>query len=402
MKITDIIVTPVAVPVKPAETASKMRIGARVMPAVLVEVLTDEGITGIGESPSVLGLDLTAEFVGSAKEFMVGEDPSQINVLMKKLYARYNLTHLHVHLGNWALNGIELALWDIAGKRAGMPLYQLWGGAYRKKIDYYGIVERQELDGMEHRAKELAEAGYKTIYTKIGMDPEDDVAAVAAMRRGAPDRSIKIRVDANQSWNTGTAIKVINEMAQYDVDMVEQPVLMYNLDALREVRNHVSVPILGHESNWTMYDMLNVIKANAVDYVKLDARFDLGYTGVRISAGMAESAGIQCVHHSFFELGIAFAANMHVIASCPNFTTTNSNGEYDRLEDDVLVGGLMQGPDPAHYLVPEKPGIGVELDHDRVGKYHEYYLEHVHRKNIERDTENHYYGAMQLRSYLKN
>ena len=93
---------------------------------------------------------------------------------------------------------------------------------------------------------------------------------------------------------------------------------------------------------------------------------------------------------------------MHVIASCPNFTTTNSNGEYDRLEDDVLVGGLMQGPDPAHYLVPEKPGIGVELDHDRVGKYHEYYLEHVHRKNIERDTENHYYGAMQLRSYLKN
>ena len=133
MKITDIIVTPVAVPVKPAETASKMRIGARVMPAVLVEVLTDEGITGIGESPSVLGLDLTAEFVRSAKEFMVGEDPSQINVLMKKLYARYNLTHLHVHLGNWALNGIELALWDIAGKRAGMPLYQLWGGAYRKK-----------------------------------------------------------------------------------------------------------------------------------------------------------------------------------------------------------------------------------------------------------------------------
>lgn len=401
MKITDVKATPVAIPLKASQTKSKMRMGPRVMLGVIVEIFTDDGIVGIGETPAVLGADISTSIVESTKSVLVGKDPSNINKLVKSLYVQYNLTHLHIHTASWALSGIEMALWDIAGQRANMPLYQLWGGAYRTKVEFYGDVERQELSGMTQRAKELADLGFKTIYTKVGLDPDDDVAAVAAMRKGAPDRSIKIRVDANQSWSTGVAINTINRMQDYGMEFVDQPVIMYNIDALKDVKRSVSVPIAGHESCWTMYELLNVIKANAVDYIHVDARFDAGYTGARISAGMAEAAGIQCIQHSFFELGVAFAMNLHLIASCPNFTLANQLVEYNILEDDIICGGplKMNGP---YVDVPDAPGVGVRLDNEKMEQYNELYIKEVLEKGFERETENHYYAAMHMRPYFKD
>lgn len=400
MKITNIKATPVAVPLQKNLTKSKMRIGPRLMIAVIVEVFTDEGIVGIGETPAVLGADISRDIVLSTKKFLCGEDPSNINLLMKKLYVQYNLTHFHIHTASWALSGIEMALWDIAGKKANMPLYKIWGGAYRKKIEFYGDVERQELSGMKERASMLVDMGFKTIYTKVGLDPEDDIASVKAMREGAKSKEIKIRVDANQSWSTGMAISIINRMAEYGLEFVDQPVLMYNLDALKDVKSSVSVPIAGHESCWTMYEVINVLKSNAVDYIHIDGRFDAGYTGARISAGMAEAAGVQCIKHSFFELGVAFAMKLHLIASTPNFTLANQLVEYNILLDDVICGGpiKMNGP---YADVPEDPGIGVQLDSNRMEKYHNTYVEEIFNKDLERETENHYYAAMHMRPYFK-
>ena len=95
---------------------------------------------------------------------------------------------------------------------------------------------------MTRDAAQLAEAGYKVIYTKAGFDPEDDIAAVAAMRKGIADPRVKIRVDANQAWSTGVAINTINRMSEYGMEFVDQPVLMYNLDALKMVKDSVCVP----------------------------------------------------------------------------------------------------------------------------------------------------------------
>ena len=120
-----------AVPLEKADTKSKMRKGPNAVIAVIVEVHTDEGVVGIGETPAVLGLDLSAAIVNSTRPILVGRDPGDINVLMKRLYVMYNANHLHIHTACWAFSGIELALWDIAAKTAGMPLYQLWGGSFQ-------------------------------------------------------------------------------------------------------------------------------------------------------------------------------------------------------------------------------------------------------------------------------
>ena len=402
MIITDIKATPVAVPLRKADTKSKMRKGPNAVIAVIVEVFTDEGITGIGETPAVLGLDLSTAIVNSTRPILVGRDPSDINVLMKRLYVMYNANHLHIHTACWAFSGIELALWDIAAKKAGVPLYELWGGSFRSRIELIGIIERQEPEGLEKEARRLMNAGYKTIYTKLGMDPDDDVEAVAAMRRGAPDPSVVICGDANQAWSTGVAVNTINRMEPYGMGWIEQPTIRYNLKALKDVKNRINVPILGHEVNWTMYELVNVLRENCVDYVKLDGRFDAGYTGVRISAGMAEAAGVQCVHHSFFQLGISFAGILHVMASCPNFSMACSWGEYEFMLDDVIVGGPLRMKEPPYLDIPDTPGIGVELDRDKLQFYNEFYVREIFEKGYERETERPYYTAMFMRPYFKD
>ena len=402
MIITDIKATPVAVPLRKADTKSKMRKGPNAVIAVIVEVFTDEGITGIGETPAVLGLDLSTAIVNSTRPILVGRDPSDINVLMKRLYVMYNANHLHIHTACWAFSGIELALWDIAAKKAGVPLYELWGGSFRSRIELIGIIERQEPEGLEKEARRLMDAGYKAIYTKLGMDPDDDVEAVAAMRRGAPDPSVVICGDANQAWSTGVAVNTINRMEPYGMGWIEQPTIRYNLKALKDVKNRINVPILGHEVNWTMYELVNVLRENCVDYVKLDGRFDAGYTGVRISAGMAEAAGVQCVHHSFFQLGISLAGSLHVMASCPNFSMACSWGEYEFMLDDVIVGGPLRMKEPPYLDIPDTPGIGVELDRDKLQFYNEFYVREIFEKGYERETERPYYTAMFMRPYFKD
>jgi L-alanine-DL-glutamate epimerase-like enolase superfamily enzyme len=311
------------------------------------------------------------------------------------------LAHVHPHAANWALNSIEMALWDLAGKAAGRPLYELWGGPFRRDVTYYGHVERQEPQAMADVARQLAESGFETLYTKVGLDPEDDLAAVRAMREGAPSPRVKIRVDANQSWSPAEAITLINAMAAYGLEFVDQPVLMFNLEALRRVREGVAVPIAAHESGWTMYDVLNVVKHQAADVIHIDPRFDTGLSGARISAGIAEAAGLPVVAHSFGELGVAFAANMHVVAACPNFTLANQEDGYRELADDVIAGGPIPFRGP-RAVVPDGPGLGVTLDPDRVKEYAAYYQQEVHDRGHDRALNTILYRAMYLRPYLKN
>ena len=400
MRITDIRATPVAVPSYHAGDAIKKGDNSNPLISVIVEVITDDGYVGVGESPAMLGAALTAEIIESSKPILMGKDPSQINMLLKSLYVRYNLARLHIHLASWAFSGIELALWDIAAKSADMPLYQLWGGAFRDCVDIIGFIERQDLSKMAEDARDLASKGFHTLYTDIGTNPEDDIAAMEAMRKGAPDPYIKLCGDANQAWSTGIAVNTINRMEPLGIGWIEQPVIMYNLDGLKDVKSRVNVPILGHESNWTMYDLLNVIKMNCVDYVKLDARFDAGYYGARVSAGIAEAAGIQCAHNSFPQLGVALAGSLHVIASIPNFSLPYSMYGYKGV-DDVITGGSIYSGNNSYINIPQKPGIGISLDPERLLKYNELYFKEVLEKDQEWIGNCATRDAMYMRKYFE-
>ena len=395
MKITGMRSTVVGVPTQRA-TTSEMYAGQYRL-AVLVEVHTDEGLVGLGEAPNPVGVEATKTIIDSAEPLLVGEDPLEVERLKKKLYAYYNLTHLHIHAACWALNGIDMALWDIVGKACQQPLYRIWGGAFRKRIEFYGPVDRASPGEVAAQASSLVKEGFRTVYMKIGFDEDEDLACVRAIRE-AVGPGIKIRLDANQSWSGGEAVRIIRRLGEHDVEFVDQPVLMYNVDDLARVRAAVDVPIASHESSWTMYDAMNVIKRGAADVIHVDPRFDAGMIGARLTAGMAEAAGMPVVMHSFGELGVAQSAYMHLIAVAPNFTLANQSG-YHRLTDDVIKGGLLTFKDGCLDL-PEKPGIGVELDPAKVDTYAGYYEENIKGKEFSQPWMTPQYMMMQYRRFF--
>lgn len=177
-------------------------------------------------------------------------------------------------------------------------------------------------------------------------------------------------------------------MSEFDLEYVEQPVQMYNLEDLAKIRRAVSVPILAHESTYTFYDALNVVKHQAAGALQLDPQFDAGLMGAKLSAGVAEAAGLPVVTHTFGELGVATAAFMQLIAACPNFILDNQT-YYWNYEDDVIEGDLMTF-DEETLALPEQPGIRVSLDADRVARYSELFEREVRGRGYERPTDSYY------------
>lgn len=367
-----------AVPFSKVAPTSIVVFGDSPLLSVLVEISTDAGITGIGESPVIAGAEICKSIIDAATPLLIGEDPFHVDRLRMKFYARFNLIHFHLHTASWAFSGIDTALWDIVGKACGQSLCRLWGGGYRNKVKFWGWVPQTTFSEMQNEAKRYVERGFDCLYLKVGLDRRHDVESVKAIRE-AVGYDVDLRIDANQAWTPSGAIQMIRKMEKYDLEFVEQPVLMYNLDALARVRDAVSTPILSHESSWTYYDTLNVLKKDAADAVQLDPRFDAGVWGFRVAAGMAEAAGIAAVAHSFGELGVATAFMLHAIASSRSFVYANQTA-YTFLADDILEGGMMKFEN-GHLPVPEKPGLGVKLDASKIEKYAEFY-NHEIRKRI--------------------
>jgi L-alanine-DL-glutamate epimerase-like enolase superfamily enzyme len=390
LKISDMRTTVVSVPITKTYPTS---VGAFTgyVNAVIVQVMTDDGLVGVGETPVLSSGEIAKLIVDSSKPVILGQDPFDVEVIRRKLYAHHNLIHFHIHAASWALSGIEMALWDLMGKATKQPLYKLWGGAIRKKIPFWGWVAGGDPSSMMEESRSFVKDGFTTIYTKIGIDPAWDVEAVRAMREAAGyDSGIKIRVDANQAWSTSTAIRMIKKLERYDLEFVEQPVLMYSLDSLRRVREAVDTPILSHESSWTFYDALKVIKSGAADAIQLDPRFDAGFMGARIAAGMAEADGMSAVIHSYADLGITTSAYCHLIASSPAFMHANQTNYY-ALADDVTKDALVFKDGCID--LPETPGIGVELDPTKMDKYSRVYKDEVQgREFTEKEKTKTYIG----------
>lgn len=400
MLITGLKATPVAIPMNYTETV----FGELNYTGVLFELFTDEGLTGIAEIPNIYGCQAAKSIAESALPRIIGRDPADVNILLKELYSCYSMHHLHPMIANWALNAVERACWDLIGQKTGMPLYALWGGAFRKKIPVFGFVnpDPHNLGKVRDDANKFYKAGYKVIYTKIGFaNPEEDIEVVKALRAGIPDMSVTIRVDPNQAWTAADAIRVINKLEPYGMDCVEQPVAQFDIDGLKRVKSATNIPILAHESAWNMYDTLRLIKESAVDMIQLDNRFNIGVYGARIAAGMCEAANIPVVSHAYYEFGLGIAERLHFIASCPAaVTTVHQTCEYEYLSDDILEGGKLRMEDGCFFL-PEGPGVGVRLDPEKVAKYNEHYIRNILEAGKENSTESPLYGAQYARKYLQ-
>jgi L-alanine-DL-glutamate epimerase-like enolase superfamily enzyme len=369
MRIANLQTTIVAVPQKRQYRSSWRSTyqGSTPHVAVLVELHTDEGIVGIGEAPVVWGAsaETTVALMEAVKPILLNADALAGDVLRRRLYAETGMAHLGMG-ATWALSGIDCALWDILGKQAGLPLHRLWGGAWRTRSAFYGDIPPGPEAQMAEDATAWVERGFRTLYLKVGFGADVDVARVRAIREAVGDGP-RIRIDANQAWSPGAARQIVNRLAQYDLEYVEQPTLASNLEEMAALRAKLPVPILAHEASLNVETSLATIAHHAADALQLDPRFDQGIQGARTAALMAEAAGLPVVTHTWGELGVATAAMLQLHAAHRNFVLDHQT-YYWNLEDDIIEGGLM----PWHGCeldVPTAPGIGVALDPDRVAHY---------------------------------
>jgi len=371
MKITNVRWTPVFIPIEaPLRYAYGSHPGVS---RLVIEVETDEGLTGLGEcysGPSREGQ------LAEMRPLLIGEDPFQLERLRWKLSSP-SAQKLFGNVLGYA--GIEFACLDLQGKSIGRPVCDLLGGRLRENVPHAGYLfyrhanaegkgRISNTDEMIAFAKDLvARHGFQTLKYKNGvLPPEEEIETFIALRKAFPKH--KLRLDPNAAWSVTTAVRVAQKLAAYDVEYFEDPV--WGLRAMERV--NAKVPLMTLASNMSIFafeDLSLAARNNVIDMVLLDPHWYGGISRARIAAGICEALGLDVGLHSGGEFGISQAAALHLLASVPNLSAA-ADSHYHHLTDDIIVGGKMQFEDGG-LRVPKGPGLGVELDRDKLAKYSE-------------------------------
>jgi len=368
VKIIRIETIPVQIPINP-ERAIRGSLGAHtVSPFLLVKIHTDEGLVGLGEvscTPIWSGEDqvTAAHFICDyLAPALHGEDPLQIERLTAKCRQR-------LAANPFTKAGVEMALWDIVGKAAGMPLYRLWGGPVRDFVSTKFSVSGLEPNKAAGLAAWAVSKGFGTMKVKVGIDPDGDVARVRAVRE-AIGPAIRLGVDANGGWSPRVAVQTIRRMYEFGIYFAEQPVAAVDVSWMADVRNQVNIPIMADESVNSVEDAMSLARAGAADVLSVYVGKGGGVGTARKIAAVAEAAGLVCTVGSNLEMGVASAAMIHLAMATPAIAAEEF--PCDILgpffyEDDFLAEPL---PIQAGKASPfERPGLGVELDEQKVKRY---------------------------------
>ena len=364
MKITAIEVTPVCVPrLRAYGGVVRTALGpADVSEHGIVEVRTDEGLTGLGEISSVFarrGPFLYRDVDERLAPALVGRDPLAITGALRAMETQ-------LPDGQLAIAGVEMALWDLAGKALGVPVCTLLGGKVRERIPLSYSVPHGEPEQMAEFARERADEGFRTVKVKVGQGFERDVEAVRRVRE-AVGVAQRVRVDANMAMGGAKeAIRLVERIMEFDPEMLEQPVPARDLHAMAEIRRSVSLPIMADESIGPPRDAMEVIRREAADVLNVYVTESGGIQNAARIFTLAEQAGLGCMIGSMPELGIGTAAQIHLGVAMPNLDYDSDTCGSLYQEEDLLAAPLRF--ERGHAFAPEGPGLGVELDPDAVAR----------------------------------
>lgn len=352
MKITDIKTHMMKVPL-----SRPFRISLGVIThaiSCLVEIETDEGITGYGEGspgPLITGENLegTVENIHAFREKLIGMDPRDIEAV-------YTVMNRTVAYAGTAKAAVDIACHDILGKSCGLPLYRLLGG-YANELETDMTVGIDEPQVMAELAKQHVEKGFRIIKTKVGTGIEQDLARVKAIRQAVGD-DVKIRLDANQGWHAKEAVELIKRLNDYDIELVEQPVPRFDFEGLKYVTTYSPVPIMADESCWDAKDALRLAGERAVDFINIKLMKCGGLYEAKKIVNIAEAAGIECMLGCMSEeSGIAIHASAALGAALKNITRADLDAGFS-LKELPFTGGFTVR-DTRYLVLPEEPGLGI-------------------------------------------
>jgi glucarate dehydratase len=363
MKITNLKLTPVAVPDPPLRNS--WGVHAPYALRVVVELETDAGVVGLSEGQ----INALGELQDSAGALR-GEDPYHLERIRAKLRDRPR-----------AFSIVEIACWDAVARAAGRPVYDLLGGLVRPRVpfasylfykyagehDPWGDVNTPEAM-VELAHKFRAQFGFRTIKVKGGvLPPDEEIETMRLLRKAFP--SDQLRIDPNSVWSVETSIRVANALSGCDLEYLEDPT--HGLVGMAAVARHTAIPL---SSNMVITDfdtLAEAIELRAAQVVLCDHHYWGGFSGCKRLAAVCESFRLGLSMHSNNHLGISMAAMVHLAATTPALIYA-CDTHYPWQSEDVIVGGKLQFRD-GYMEPPQGIGLGVELDREQLGKLHENY-----------------------------
>jgi D-galactarolactone cycloisomerase len=357
---------------------------------LLVEIETDSGLVGIGEAGTGGGPASVTQAVIEQElaPLLLGEDPLLIEGHWQKMFVRTR-THGRRGIIINAISGIDIALWDLAGKVAKLPVYKLLG-ACRDKVEAYAsggfYQEGKGVAELAAEAEGYRARGFRGMKMKVGrnpstgthlrsltagaeiceVDPSEDIARVAAVRR-ALGPNAKLMVDVNCAWSPSVAIEMGRAFEPYGLYWIEEPVATDDIDGSAEVARALGTAIAGYETEVGLYGFRELIARGAVDIVQPDIAWSGGFSECRRIAAFAQAHHRMVAPHAF-ATAVTLVASLHLAAAIPNALLLEFDQNPHALRDELLKEPLAADRD-GFVRLPERPGLGIELDPNALDRY---------------------------------
>lgn len=338
---------------------------------LLVEIETTDGLVGLGQCVSS-GRNLAALATlvrDELAELLIGQDALARERIWETVY-RATFQHGRKGLAIAALSGLDIALWDLAGKAFNAPIYQLLGAAH-DAVPAYGsagfYAEGKGLRELQAEVERLVAEGFRAVKMKIGCLPiEEDLERVRLVRRTLP-AGYGLMVDANRAYSPKTALRVAQLLEELDVRFFEEPTNPDDLEGAELVGAGSPVPIAGYETEYTRYGYRELITRRAVDIVQPNVCWCGGISEGHKIGVLAAAFHLECVPHTFGS-PLTLIANLHLAASLPNATAV----EFDKTGNPLMRELLEEPPAidaESRVRLPSGPGLGVRLNPTAVERW---------------------------------
>jgi D-galactarolactone cycloisomerase len=348
--------------------------------ATLVQVHTDEGISGWGEA-FAQGLEppeISATVIDKAlRPLVMDQDPLQTEVLWHRMY---HMTRDYGRKGSVvsAISAVDMALWDIAGKARGEPVHSLLGGAFRDSVEpyatgFYRISGQGEAKRLAEEALSHVEAGFRIMKVKLGFGVQDDLEVMDAVMNALQGEA-GLMVDSNHAYGRADALRLGLALEDFDLRWYEEPVVPEDIASYSYLRDNLSMPIAGGENEHTLFGFRELIGAGAVDIAQPDLGSCGGITAARHIIALAHAHGVQVNPHVWGS-AVAQAASLQVMAAIPvthhSLYASQPVLEYDRSAHPFRRQLVAEGMDIVDGRVPisQAPGLGITVNEELVRRF---------------------------------
>jgi len=336
---------------------------------LFLEVHTDAGIVGLGEGTCHDRVDVVEAAIRWLEPYMQGQDPSGPEFHRNRNY--YGLTRWRTGpMLMTALSAVDIALWDIEGKRLGVPVWRLLGGPIHRRFRVYFSHWTNEMKdrtpaGFAARAADTKAKGWTAAKWSVPRDGAETerigqtVAQVEAVRKAA-GRGFDICLELYESFSPRAALRLARAVAPYDVFFIEEPIQRENPSAFRELASQSPVPIATGEGLLSRFEFKQLLDANGASIIQPDVVKCGGITEITKIANLAEAYGVEVAPHQPYG-PIAHVASLHAMSVCRNFIIHEWEADDEALYAELTAGKFprQQGGEVA---LPEGPGLGIEVD----------------------------------------